>query len=175
MLMPMNYRRGFQRVYAVLAAVWVALVLLVSIRDRPKPIDWSAAARESGGVVDLSSLGFVPDKDQPLASVGGETFKDRNGHVVTSFDPKDLSPEPSKDAKRSGNISGWSFADEPKPPNKADSPPTLPRDFSGWDTSPEVRTRYWATRSAVGLLPPALLYLFLFQVIPWVYRGFRQA
>lgn len=36
-LTPMNYRRGLQRVYVVLTVAWIAVVLVLSIRDRPKP------------------------------------------------------------------------------------------------------------------------------------------
>jgi hypothetical protein len=31
----MNYRRGFQRIYAVCTALWIALVVAISIPDQP--------------------------------------------------------------------------------------------------------------------------------------------
>ena len=36
----MNYRRGFQRAYLVLAVVWIAATLLLAARDRPTHTDW---------------------------------------------------------------------------------------------------------------------------------------
>jgi hypothetical protein len=40
----MNYRRGLQRVYAVLTVVWVVLAVIVAIRNRPpdtsRPDPW---------------------------------------------------------------------------------------------------------------------------------------
>ena len=46
MLTPMNYRRGFQRLYFLCSALWVAVVLTVSIRDRPRTIDYDALAEK---------------------------------------------------------------------------------------------------------------------------------
>jgi hypothetical protein len=34
--------------------------------------------------------------------------------------------------------------------------------------------RYWSTRAGIAGVPPAFIYLLLFYVIPWVYRGFRD-
>jgi hypothetical protein len=40
------------------------------------------------------------------------------------------------------------------------------------DWSPVVS--FWEQRSAVALIPPAILYLFSFGVVPWIARGFRS-
>jgi hypothetical protein len=34
--------------------------------------------------------------------------------------------------------------------------------------------RYWALRSGIAFLVPALIYLFTFHVVRWVYRGFHS-
>jgi hypothetical protein len=117
----MDYRRGFQRVYAVLTVAWVLIVLAVAFRDRPlphKPDIWERAAA------------LPPAKDQP------------------EIDPKDLHPT------------------------------VLPEDFLGWQVESEAPTtgailRHWGKRSALAVLAPAAGYLFLFMVIPWIYRGFK--
>jgi hypothetical protein len=107
MLTPMNYRHGFQRLYAVLTVAWVAVVLTASIQDRPrahKPDIWDQAA----------ALSLTPD--------GYKEWEIENEILL-----------------------------------------------------PGVLLHYWAVRSSVAVLPPALFYLFLFHVVPWVYRGFKPA
>jgi len=40
-LAAMNYRRGFQRIYAACCLFWIALVLVYAVVQRPRPVDWS--------------------------------------------------------------------------------------------------------------------------------------
>jgi hypothetical protein len=47
-LPPLNYKRGLRRVYLTLATVWACAVLAVSIKDRPRPVDFAAEARKYG-------------------------------------------------------------------------------------------------------------------------------
>ena len=47
----MNYRRGLQRLYVVCSLVWVSFMVVVSVRDRPKPIDYVAVAKKYGATV----------------------------------------------------------------------------------------------------------------------------
>ncbi len=44
----LNYRRGFQRVFAVGSFLWIVAVAALSIRDRPKRVDYDALAKNAG-------------------------------------------------------------------------------------------------------------------------------
>ena len=61
---PINYRRGFQRVYLVLSALWMILLLTWTIADRPKEGDftppplssWKGPPATSGGPIDYAAM-----------------------------------------------------------------------------------------------------------------------
>jgi hypothetical protein len=58
---PMNYRRGFQRLYLFFSVLWIAAVLALSIRDRPRAIDYDALAKSHGAIeVDPSDVKPLP-------------------------------------------------------------------------------------------------------------------
>lgn len=102
----MNYRRGLQRLYAVLAITWVAAILLFATRDRPTHTDWIE----------------VPD-----SQLKGDVFD----QVAAEYKRDHTPPEP------------------------------------------EELVRYWSVQGTIAVGPPAVGYLLLFVVLPWIYRGFN--
>jgi hypothetical protein len=134
----MNYRRGFQRVYAVLTLAWIAVVAAGSLHDH------------------------FAQRSDPYAKYGG------------SFVPPPLS---SREAIPSFEEFKKTLPSVPPPPRA----PGAAIDYGAHSVAPlespgsESPLRYWAVRSGVALLPPGVIYLFLFYVIPWIYRGFRPA
>jgi hypothetical protein len=139
----MNYRRGLQRVYAVLTVVWVVVVVAVSLRNWSEPNDWVTIKDEYGGVpTSPPGKKFVPpplDSFQPDAPTG-RMGKYSDSDIAT--------PVPG-----SPDVPLHVVSSEPLSSGHA------PR--SDW--------AYW---SMMVLGAPALGYLFLFYVVPWVYRGF---
>lgn len=64
MLTPMNYRRGFHRVYVVCSVLWIGVMLALAVRDRPRKIDYDALAKKYGAVeVDPNSPFTVSPED----------------------------------------------------------------------------------------------------------------
>jgi hypothetical protein len=102
----MNYRRGFQRVYAVLTVVWIAIVLFTVISGRWEP--WLRLHFHQG----MASLeDIVPDQSN------------------NQFDQATV-----------------------------------------WREGARQR---WVWALGLSLIPPVVLYLLLFYVALWIYRGFR--
>jgi hypothetical protein len=126
----MNHRRGFQCLYLVCCILWVTLVLIVSIRNRPRTIDYDALAKKAGAI---------------------------------EVDPSDVTPLPAQPQSTVPFV--------PPPLDSDKGPLRLVKS----EPLPGVKLSYWLAHSAVALLPPLLVYLFLFHVLPWVFRGFKPA
>ena len=43
-VLNLNYRRGLQRLYIVVSVSWMAVILVLAVRDRPIPDFWDAVA-----------------------------------------------------------------------------------------------------------------------------------
>jgi hypothetical protein len=98
----MNYRRGFQRVYVSCSVLWTVGVLALSIRDRPRTIDYDALAAQYGGTAandphlltdaEISELDnrpkpktpFVPP---PLSSYQGDAPRDNGPLRIVKSEP----------------------------------------------------------------------------------------
>jgi hypothetical protein len=149
----MNYRRGFQRVYAVCAFLWVAGILALAIhiagRMVPPPrtlTDAEIAARTAARTLTDADI------DRLIA-----------GRMVQ---PEVLTDADIDALDKRGAFSSY----------KGDAPEdssTLRIVKS--EPLPGAARSHWIVYSAIGILPPVLLYLFLFAVLPWIYRGFRPS
>jgi hypothetical protein len=129
-LPPLNYKRGMRRLYLVLSALWIAVVVAVSINERP---------RSSSPVV----------------------YLDDNGNSITS-----VVLEP---------IRSWDENGRPITPSRPDLSKLSEEQLQGYrQTGIRLLVRYWETQSALALAPPAIGYLILFGVLPWIGRGFRS-
>jgi hypothetical protein len=126
----MNYRRGLQRLYLVCCILWVTLGLIVSIRNRPRTIDYDALTKKAGAI---------------------------------EVDPSDVTPLPAQPQSTVPFV--------PRPLDSDKGPLRLVKS----EPLPGVKLSYWLAHSAVALLPPLLVYLFLFHVLPWEFRGFKPA
>jgi hypothetical protein len=147
-----TYRLGFQRVYAVCAFLWIAAVLALAIRDRPRTIDYDALANFDPDAFMASrhpseqATKFIPP---PVSSEIGPANNDRN-----AMKSKPFVPPPVNSYKGD--------APEDKGPLRIVKSEPLPG---------AVR-EYWIARSAITILPPLVIYLFIFVVLPWVHSGF---
>jgi hypothetical protein len=72
---------------------------------------------------------------------------------------------------------------EPPPGHTLDKPPAQPDEFDQYKVkaapsknpvTPTATIRY-AKGISIALMPPAFVYLMLFQVVPWIWRGFKPA
>jgi hypothetical protein len=145
----MNYRRGSQRLYAVLTVVWVAIACVA--------YQWKAWPRvDSGGrptrnAPAKSTFGDLP-AEPPLgmlrcdvdATVDGKRVK------VRADIPAGSSPSQIQDAVRAYIKANPEW------------------DKAGWGNA----TMRYVKGVSIALIPPVFGYLILFQVVPWVWRGF---
>ena len=60
----MNYRRGFQRLYALLTVVWIVGVLFVTVPSRPEVPNYDALAEQVRREVPPPPLGAIPIQPQ---------------------------------------------------------------------------------------------------------------
>jgi len=177
--MPMNYRRGLQRVYAVLTVGWIAVVLfaLPSVRLKfwsVQPNDWTSVP---GGhlVVDPAEVTSAPSPTPPRGAIKQIEFEgvihefpedftdDEIRKALTAYAP--LTPEQYQAALNAGFTPEQIIEHEKT--RKAAT--TLQAPFS------ESRTAKAAWLAGVLFLPPISGYAAIFLLIPWVYRGFRPA
>jgi hypothetical protein len=135
----MNYRRGFQRLYAVLTVAWAAVVCFA--------YQWTAQPRADGG-------DWFTQKAPPKSAFGAGEF------------PPGMRPDVSV---------------KPPPGYTLDTPPAQPDEFDQYKVrnappknpaTPTTTTRY-AKGISIALIPPASGYLILFQIVPWIWRGFK--
>lgn len=146
----MNYRRGLQRVYAVITVVWIAawLFALPSYRLRfwVAPVDDSYATRvkESKGVPGI--LAPLPE-----------------GYVLEHT----IEWEKQNKAKKQQDC----FADNAPPATEPIRYSVIPNE----PVFAESRTGKTLWLAAVLFGPPVTGYLGAFLIVPWVYRGFRPS
>lgn len=225
----LNYKRGFQRVFAAGSFFWIITVSALSIRQRPRQIDYGALTEKSGAIevnpsevtaIPKSQFGGVPAEPQPgrpsqglklppgatlvcggnapSPNLGSEIREARQNGCsddqilgYLSKTRSDLAPKIAE-AKQTGYtaseivtyLGGVPVATPP--PGYTLDPPTIPT-ANDWQTvsptSPlhvvkseplpvESQRSYWMHRSALAVLPPALGYLLLFWLLPWIWRGF---
>lgn len=133
----LNYRRGLQRVYAVASILWIAIMLALSIHDRPHRIDYDALAKQARWTEvdpsEVTALPAAPPRQKVDAPIGRYT-------------DADLAPSPGEWLKNN---------------------PARPLPSESW-------LPYWTRRAALAVLPPGLGYLFIFWVLPWIWRGFAS-
>jgi hypothetical protein len=170
----MNYRRGFQRLYAVLTVAWVALLLFALPSDRLKfwsmqPNDWATVHgpwEKDPALPDQSRYGTVtpappkskfggipvdePFKPPPLSSEEKPTGKFVPPPLESEGKPANVFEETAK----SGDWKIWTESGSDQPPSRA-------------------QKGLWLAGALFG--PPVFGYAAIFLVIPWVYRGFRPA
>jgi hypothetical protein len=162
MIQTMNYRAGFQRLYALLTAAWIALVLLIAPADRLK--FWSTDVTVS------------PSEVQP---VPGATSPGMKGRVSEQSAKSSMSAAPSIDydalAKQNGATS--SLAPKQTKGAKTNEFGDTPVDQFGGIPVEQVpiESRWSKIRwlACVLFLPPLTGYVLLFHLLRWVYRGFR--
>ena len=78
----MNYKRGFQRLYAVLTLTWAGLVLLTAPSDRLR--FWTTPA-DAWTIVSERPIEVSPDAVQPLPK-SGQWQSTLDGAAPTPFD-----------------------------------------------------------------------------------------
>jgi hypothetical protein len=191
----MNYRRGLQRVYAVLTVVWVAVMLFAlpayRLRFWDAPIDYDALAAKYGAIDDSYATRVKDTKAMAVPPPTGYVLD----HSKAWYEAREKQ-------------TGWARTDDystsrqppplpkgavPLPPDAA-APPAAPIDYgshsvlvdSGSDQLRIVKSdplpappfsesrmgkATWLT--GVLFLPPIFGYTAIFLVIPWIYRGFR--
>jgi hypothetical protein len=155
-----DYRRGFQRFYAVLSLGWAATILFVILSGFWEP--WYMPIFNGGwSSVDAHSVsGRTPVADTPPS--GGSQF----GGV-----PVDPLPQTATEQKPLSVVSS-----EPLPQTETidDFLERRHREQRARALGLQ-RTTMWKWAVGVALLPPLIAYLCLFVIIPWVYRGFTPA
>jgi hypothetical protein len=172
----MNYRRGFQRLYAVLTVAWAAVVCFA--------YQWTAQPKADGGdrftqnAPPKSALGdfsaermeFPPGMKpltQPKSALGDVLVESPPGTLLCDIDatidgkrvrvradiPVGSTPAQIRDALRAYMKAdpGW--------------------DKAGWGNA----TMRYVKEISIAVLPPAFGYLMLFQVVPWIWQGFKPA
>jgi hypothetical protein len=112
-LLPMNYRRGFQRLYLVLSVAWMVVACLA--------YRWSNQPRSDAG--DRFTRNAA---SQSLSGGGGDEF---DQYLVKTA-----------------------------PPPNSEAPNGI---------------RRYAKGVSIAFIPPLFGYLILFQVVPWIWRGFK--
>jgi len=184
MIQTMNYRVGFQRVYAVLTVAWIALVLLAAPADRLKfwstdPGDWVTIPweeharraapqpkrdpweRPSAAPNEAERAAAAPEKKQPQ--------RDPWEEPIAAPAPSVVAPKASVRARADSFI--------PDKPANSSEGEVVPLSELQRPDEPEPQSRWskglWL--AAVLFLPPATGYVLLFHLARWVYRGFRGA
>jgi hypothetical protein len=147
----MNYRRGLQRVYAVLTVAWVAVLLFALPADRLKfwsaTEEWGASDKPVGNPND-----WTPVK---------ETAIDYGSHSVAPLPPGAILVDPS----RVTPVAPSTLTDADI--QKLDAAKGVP-----FGHSPGGKGVWLA---GVLFLPPVAGYAAIFLLVPWVYRGFKPA
>lgn len=169
----MNYRRGFQRLYAVFTLAWVVVLLFALPADRLKFWrigGWDVVSQTPAPAAppDLSQYGTVtpaPPRFTPPP--------------LSSLQPEQQAPAPLPPGAIPIQAAaplppGATLVDpsqvSPIPPGYIlDQPTPAAQTFS------ESRTGKVMWLAGILLLPPAVGYATIFLLIPWIYRGFRPA
>jgi hypothetical protein len=165
----MNYRRGFQRLYAVFAVAWIAISLFAlpayRLRFWVVPIDDSYAAR----VRESKALGTLPQ-----GYILDHTFewtkqqRDQKEAMDALLKKYGTIQPPARDwfkenAPPSSSPSDWQNVEPTRDSFIPDEP--------GF-TESRIGKSLWLLSLLFG--PPVIGYAAIFLMIPWVYRGFRK-
>jgi hypothetical protein len=140
----MSFRRGFQRVYAVLTIAWIACVLFLLPSDRltfwDAPDDsYAARVRDTKNLENPPPQGAVLDHSNAWHEEKRRLDAEQNAKVA---------------------------ANAGLPPGS-----TIIGMINSPDPSSRLEKSEWLF--GVLLIPPSSGYLLMFFVIPWIYRGFR--
>lgn len=146
----MNYRRGFQRIYAVLTVGWIATSLFAlppyRLRFWGPPIDYDPLAIKAGAIDDSYATRVRDTKAMAVPPPGYIL-----DHSKAWYEAREKQ-------------AGWASTDDYSTSKQSPLGPLGP-------------SRIGKLLRLVALLlgPPALGYFSLFYVGPWIYRGFRSA
>lgn len=181
----MNYRRGLQRLYAVLTVAWIATLLFILPSDRVN--FWVAdhlvasSATIRGKTLDLSQMsdGQLQAYKEMLEKrgSGGTASESRTKRISTKgktfIVPGDAAQ--SEIQRIAGPGVAWTEV-----PNDVWQDVAKNDDWKIWaegdrsePLSPRPQRALWL--AAVLFAPPLLGYATIFLLIPWIYRGFRPA
>jgi hypothetical protein len=143
----MNYRLGFQRVYAVLALAWMAGVLLILPSER-------VTVWKKWDIFDYLVIHpCIPIDD----SYPTRVKESKNGSLPEGY-VLEHTNEWDEYIKRYPERAGEPIcSDRPYEPGFAES---------------RIGRSLWLVGLLLGL--PAVGYLGLFAVLPWIYRGFKS-
>jgi hypothetical protein len=193
MIQPMNHRVGFQRLYAVLAVVWIGFVFFAMPADRLK--FWTASPPDDWVNVDPSdvmpkSAKFTPP---PLSSIEPEVAAQPSGKDLSKYGTVSPARQEQKTTRPAGAINyGAHTAVSPARQGQKTTRPLTDADIDIFDKidaeaknlsivkseplpAPPSRWRKVLWLAGVLFLPPAVGYFLLFHVVRWVYRGFKSA
>ena len=143
----MNYRRGLQRIYAVLTVAWVVIVLFTVLTGHWEPWPFTPPPLSSLDPIDPRGV----NADASKSNAKGDIFDQVN---LPPPPPGFKLDQPSQAADRAEQVS-------------------LPSAVVFMET--QRTTRRWEWALGLSLLIPAILYFLLFHVSRWVYRGFQSA
>lgn len=181
----MNYRRGLQRFYAVLAFCWVAFILIAipSGQFEISPLDdyrraveqtgapnWDDIAKESGGTISSSA----PKQATTLKQQDWFDANAPGAKASIRALPIDLAKNiPTFDEFVSSRAPQIAAPTELK--TRVEKPAYAVLDTRRHDRAARDYTvAAWSWAVGLATIPTALVYLLLFVVAPWVYRGFRS-
>jgi hypothetical protein len=151
-----NYRQGFLRIYVVLAACWAALWLYLAASELIQQRKIEVPIRLSNQIDEARRNGYSDDK------IVGYLEKNRS----------DLAQQIQQE-QRIGHSSGDILKSLPE--TLEVDPSAIQRDATGkWVI--QHRDYGEAVFSLeMALIPPAVGYLILFLIVPWIGRGFRAS
>lgn len=172
----MNYRRGLQRLYAVLTVAWVASLLFVLPSERLTfwipPIDYG---RHS--IVQPDAPGTIPTFEEfktrrdatTASSSSGGAGKDRTSEIERYGSASDVPMPPKGAIPVPPTANGWTVVKEASLTNS---------DVEKLDAAnPAISGLSWVRKimwlAGILFLPPVAGYAAMFLIIPWIYRGFR--
>jgi hypothetical protein len=173
MIRTMNWRAGFQRVYAVLSVVWIAVVLLAAPTARLKfwatEIDYDALAQQA-----RSGRYRAEDIELPP----GAKLTDPGEWLKKHATDSQVSPAPQRKAEwKPPPQDVFTDIDIAAHDSQASRVSTPQSKLSIVKSEPlpitESRLSKIRWLSAMLFLPPVVGYILLFHVFRWVYRGFK--
>jgi hypothetical protein len=193
----MNYRRGFQRVYAVLTVAWVAGVLLVLPADRLNFWRQRNTDDHEGPVVD--SVTWTGERKQEIDfTIRGRNFQPGSLVLIAQYTQaggwkylESLQPRSIETNELIVHYAGLPASEDMLIVERPDQRMSRPMPFLvAADEQPRSERLYEHIRleltadSRLGrilwllsllMLLPAFGYTALFYLAPWVFRGFKTS
>jgi hypothetical protein len=192
----MNYRRGFQRIYAVLTVAWVAVVLLVLPADRLNFLRQGDTNNHEGPVVD--SVTWTSERTREIDfTIRGRNFQSGCLVLIAQYTEasgwkyrESLQPRATTAHQLSVRYSGLPENEDMAVVENPDQRMSRPVAFliaaeqPKWEsfynhitlTVPiESRLQRFLWLLGLLMLPPAFGYAVLFYFAPWIFRGFNQS